>query len=207
MPHVVNGIGTWYSGKRRRHVLRNPCDACGRYGDLESYDTTLYFVVVFRPRSSRSKKVRVLDNCPACSRHRVIPLKKWEQAKAESMEAVLAKVAAAPDDPAVVREGIGTACGFQDDVLFDRLVETMVDDRTRDADTLAAVAAGQAYFARHDEARRHLQAGAGPARRRADPRAARADLPAAEPAGRGGAVLLARVRPRRPGEAAAVCTT
>ncbi len=60
MPSVINGIGTWYYGKRNIHRFRAGCEFCNRVGDLESYDTTLYFVVVFIPVIPIGKK-RILS--------------------------------------------------------------------------------------------------------------------------------------------------
>ena len=49
MPTVINGIGTWYYGKRRSHTYKGICEFCKREVDLVSYDTTLFFVVIFVP--------------------------------------------------------------------------------------------------------------------------------------------------------------
>src|SRR4051812_16732236 len=49
MPFIINGIGTWYYGKRHIHTYDGTCQFCGQVGPLASYDTTLFFVVVFLP--------------------------------------------------------------------------------------------------------------------------------------------------------------
>ena len=49
MPTVHDGIGTWYYGKRRIHRYKSTCSFCQRVGELESYDTTLYFVIFMIP--------------------------------------------------------------------------------------------------------------------------------------------------------------
>ena len=49
MPQVINGIGTWYWGKRNIHAIQSQCQHCGHIGELLSYDTRAYFVVLFIP--------------------------------------------------------------------------------------------------------------------------------------------------------------
>ena len=49
MPSTVNGIGTWYYGKSNLVTRNDTCEFCHNYAELKSYDTTLYFVVVFIP--------------------------------------------------------------------------------------------------------------------------------------------------------------
>ena len=49
MPGVVNGIGTWFWGKSNVYVRRDECASCGHTGDLISYDTRSYIVILFIP--------------------------------------------------------------------------------------------------------------------------------------------------------------
>ena len=58
MPSTVNGIGTWYYGKDNLVTRNDRCEFCGNYGELKSYDTTLYFVVVFIPLIPLGRKRR-----------------------------------------------------------------------------------------------------------------------------------------------------
>ena len=64
MPTVINGIGTWYYGKRRIHSRKGTCESCGRQADLVSFDTTLFVVVVFVPVIPLQRK-RILNQCSA----------------------------------------------------------------------------------------------------------------------------------------------
>lgn len=68
MPTTVNGIGTHYYGKRNHSKRQGTCRACGYTGELESYDTRLFFVVIFIPIVPLGRK-RIIDECPACRRH------------------------------------------------------------------------------------------------------------------------------------------
>ncbi|SIO67937.1 Flp pilus assembly protein TadD, contains TPR repeats [Singulisphaera sp. GP187] len=80
MPGTINGIGTHYYGKKNLHVRTAICGACQRQGNLSSYDTRLWFVVVFIPIIPLGRK-RIIDQCPSCTRHRVADADAFEQAK------------------------------------------------------------------------------------------------------------------------------
>ncbi len=77
MPHTVNGIGTHYYGKANPSQRKAECRACGRTGTLTSYDTRLFFVVIFVPLIPLGRK-RIIDQCATCKRHYVMPLVTWE---------------------------------------------------------------------------------------------------------------------------------
>ena len=80
MPSTINGIGTHYYGKKNVQIRPGVCNSCKRQVNLASYDTGLWFVVLFIPIIPLGRK-RILDSCPACRRHYVLPLQKWESAK------------------------------------------------------------------------------------------------------------------------------
>ncbi len=80
MPSTVNGIGTHYYGKKNLTVRAAVCKSCSRAGNLTSYDTRLWFVVVFIPIVPLGRK-RIIDECPSCTRHYVLKADVYEQAK------------------------------------------------------------------------------------------------------------------------------
>ena len=80
MPTTVNGIGTHYYGKKNQTTRTGPCKSCGRVGNLESYDTRLWFVIVLIPLIPLGRK-RVIDSCPSCRRHFVADADAYEQAR------------------------------------------------------------------------------------------------------------------------------
>src|SRR5262245_51958331 len=80
MPTTVNGVGTHYYGKRNVAVRTAACASCQRVGALESYDTRLWFVILFIPIIPLGRK-RILDSCGACNRHFVANADAYEQAK------------------------------------------------------------------------------------------------------------------------------
>jgi tetratricopeptide (TPR) repeat protein len=151
MPYVVNGVGTWYYGKRRIHRLQGVCDFCNRVGEQQSYDTTLYFVVVFVPLLPLSRK-RILQECPSCKRHRVVALKQWEDAKAKDVANLLEQLKQNPDDRDTILQGLALAVSYQDEGLFDKLADSLAGHRTDDAKIQAQLGAAYSYFARREEA-------------------------------------------------------
>src|SRR4051812_40915606 len=80
MPTTVNGIGTHYYGKKNRVERTAPCRSCHRVGVLTSYDTRLWFVIAFIPVIPLGRK-RIIDECPACTRHMVADAAAYEQAR------------------------------------------------------------------------------------------------------------------------------
>jgi hypothetical protein len=88
MPTTVNGVGTHYYGKRNVSVRTAACKACHRVGPLTSYDTRLWFVVVFVPVIPLGRK-RIIDYCSACSRHYSAGADAYEQAKQLQTSAAL----------------------------------------------------------------------------------------------------------------------
>jgi tetratricopeptide (TPR) repeat protein len=151
MPTVVNGIGTWYYGKQRIHRLKGTCGFCNRVGELESYDTTLYFVVFFVPLLPLARK-RVLEVCRSCQKHRVIPLKQWEAAKEREIALLMEKLEQSPDDRDAVLDAIGLSVAYQDETLFNKLAPALAADRRDDAEIQAQLGWAYNYFARREEA-------------------------------------------------------
>jgi tetratricopeptide (TPR) repeat protein len=95
MPHTINGIGTRYVGQRNVHTRAGVCPHCHRSLSLLSYDTRLWFVVVFIPIIPLGRK-RIIDYCPACRRHYVANWQKWETARQLDISAALEKYRADP---------------------------------------------------------------------------------------------------------------
>src|SRR4051812_26168480 len=80
MPTTVNGIGTHYYGKKNLSTRNGVCGSCHRAGVLESYDTRLWFVVIFIPVIPLGRK-RIIDKCPSCTRHMAVSADQYEQAR------------------------------------------------------------------------------------------------------------------------------
>ncbi len=95
MPHTINGVGTHYYGRGNSQSRPGVCPHCQRSVNLVSYDTRLWFVILFIPVIPLGRK-RITDRCPACSRHYVIDLQKWETAKQLDISGALEKFRSNP---------------------------------------------------------------------------------------------------------------
>jgi tetratricopeptide (TPR) repeat protein len=151
MPTLINGCGTWYCGKRRIHRVKAPCSQCGGFVELESYDTTLYFVIVMIPIIPLGQK-RILESCPSCQRHKIVNLKDWEAGKAKAFNSILEKLQANPDDRETIQMSLGLATVYQDEKLFDKLAEALAGHRTDDAEIQAQLGSAYEYFSRWSDA-------------------------------------------------------
>jgi tetratricopeptide (TPR) repeat protein len=100
MPVTLNGIGTRYYGRHNLTSHPGVCAHCGHNIPLSSYDTRLWFVILFIPVVPLGRK-RILDQCPRCTRHRVLPLAEWDRVKGENIAEQTALMKARPDDPVV----------------------------------------------------------------------------------------------------------
>lgn len=101
MPVTYNGIGTHYYGKKNLQVRPATCRQCGRGVNLSSYDTRLWFVIFFIPIIPIGRK-RIIDACPACRRHYVLDLGKWETAKQLEISGALEKFRSDPSPDSAI---------------------------------------------------------------------------------------------------------
>ena len=71
MPSRVNGIGTWYWGRNNIIARNAKCEFCGNAARLTSYDTTLFFTLLFVPLIPlrRKRGAQPVLTLPAASRH------------------------------------------------------------------------------------------------------------------------------------------
>jgi tetratricopeptide (TPR) repeat protein len=132
MPHVINGIGTWYWGKRNVVGRQGICDQCGAAGTLQSYDTTLFFVILFLPIIPL-KKYHVAQECPRCKRHRAIKLSEWETKRRETVMQAVQGCQAAPRDEAKAVDAIELAGGFEHTQALEALATFVQREQPRSA--------------------------------------------------------------------------
>lgn len=140
MPTVVNGIGTWYSGKSNFHTRMGTCEFCKSYGELKSYDTTVYFVVFFIPLVPLRRK-RVLDECPACHKHMALDLKKWKAQREKELTEQIQALRQDPRNFEKARNAVQAMVAFQDKKMFLLLADGLkhhLGDRAEMQDLLAS---------------------------------------------------------------------
>jgi tetratricopeptide (TPR) repeat protein len=150
MPHVINGIGTWHWGKRNIHKETGSCEFCGRVGELRSYDTTLFFVVVFVPIIPL-KQERVLRSCPSCRKFRVVKLKDWNETKQREILATVEALRTDSRSPENISRAIRTVVSYQDETAFLRLAAVIGEGKVQDAQLNALLGAAYDYFLRYPQ--------------------------------------------------------
>ena len=157
MPFVVNGIGTWYYGKRHIHTFRDNCQFCGNHADLSSFDTTLYFVVVFVPLIPLGQK-RIINQCSYCEKHRVSSLSEWERAKQQDFADVQELLLRDPNNRDATLRTLSLRISYQDEPLFKDILESIGGKWKKDAVIQGLVGDGHAFFARWPEAEQAYRA-------------------------------------------------
>lgn len=111
MPTTYNGVGTHYYGKRNVEARRAECRSCGRHEVMASYDTRLWFVVLFIPVIPLGRK-RIIDDCPSCRRHYAVDADKWETQKQLGISGAMEAYTANPT-PEAAMELHQTMLNFQ----------------------------------------------------------------------------------------------
>ncbi len=111
MPQTINGIGTTYYGKKNLETEIAACESCGYQGEMLSYETGYYFVFLYIPLIPLGRK-QVLDFCPACSHHRVMPVEEWKALKQQVIEQSTTKLAANMENADAAIEHLQTLTAF-----------------------------------------------------------------------------------------------
>ncbi len=150
MPTTVNGVGTHYYGKRNRSVRTATCQSCKRLGALESYDTRLWFVIVFIPIIPLGRK-RILDSCPSCRRHFVADADQYEQNKQLQVSGALDRFRREPAPEAALSVH-GLLLGFREREQAAQFRETVAQQFPNDAELMAGLAAQLDHFSEFDQA-------------------------------------------------------
>lgn len=130
MPTTYNGIGTHYYGRRNPITRDAACPHCHRGTRLVSYDTTLFFVVVFIPIIPLAKK-RIIDQCSSCTRHFAVPLKQYHESRARDYAEADRLMAAAKTEKEAA-QAVGLVLQYRDPAVIYRLIR---EGESRAADT------------------------------------------------------------------------
>jgi len=151
MPHLLNGIGTWYLGKRNLETRTDTCGKCGRTATLSSYDTRLWFLVIFVPVIPLGRK-HVLDECSRCRRHAVVPLARWQAEKTARIGEALAHFAEAPSTAEAAAGAIHACAAFRDGGSLGQVAPAIAQHHAHDPAVLGLLAAAWDQLGHHAEA-------------------------------------------------------
>jgi tetratricopeptide (TPR) repeat protein len=132
MPSTINGIGTHYYGKQNREKNVGVCEQCGHQVELETYDTRMWFCVIFVPLIPLGRK-QILDYCPACTMHRAIPFAEWEALKQEAIQDSAGELREKQDDPEACLQMLGTLAAFHKTDEATKLARMLRDQHSEHA--------------------------------------------------------------------------
>ncbi len=151
MPTTYNGVGTAYWGKSNLEVRRDACEQCHTVGDLKSYDTTKYFVLLFLPLIPLGK-LRILDHCPKCTNHKAIKLKEWQRMRHDSVREAVAAYEKSPHEAELALTAVQTCAFYQDREAFVGLAGKVLSSFGGDAEMVANVGSTLLFFGHFSEA-------------------------------------------------------
>jgi tetratricopeptide (TPR) repeat protein len=123
---------------------------------LSSYDTRLWVDIILIPVIPLGKK-RIIDQCPACTRHAVMNWGDWEQGKKRTSEAVAAYRRKA-DDPQLAEDALKLVVAQRDVPAFLELAPDIERGMKSNARPLAMTASVYELFNRIGDAERCLRA-------------------------------------------------
>jgi hypothetical protein len=155
MPFTLNGVGTWYYGRRNVFQRRDNCESCRAFATLTSYDAGKYFVVLYVPLIPLAK-VRVVDDCAACRKHRVVSLRVWDAARKQETARTAAAQQVSPSDPMLAQAALAAAVLYQNWDAFQAAAALAEQHLADHAPTLALVGEGFMRFSRFEDAARAL---------------------------------------------------
>jgi tetratricopeptide (TPR) repeat protein len=155
MPSTINGVGTHYYGKKNQSVRSAACRSCNRVANLESYDTRLWFVVIFIPIIPLGRK-RILDACPSCTRHYVVKADVYEQTKQLQTSASLDRFRREQSTDSAI-EAHGQLLGFHEHQQAAEFRQTALAKFPDHAGLRAAMAAQLREMSSYDESARLYQ--------------------------------------------------
>jgi len=98
MPRTNDGSGTTYLGKWNHQTQDRECESCHQRVSLVSFETWQCACVLSIPLIPLGKK-QVLDYCPRCQKHRVMPHRDWVRVQEQWIAESSAELPALPDDP------------------------------------------------------------------------------------------------------------
>ena len=155
MPSTINGIGTRYVSKSNLNAREAACSVCNRNCTLNSYDTRLWFVVLFIPVIPLKRK-RIIDMCSLCEYHYAVDADEWEMSKQLNVSGALEKFREQSSVEAAL-EVHGNLCGFQQFKEATEFREAAIQEFPEDADLLAGFAIQMDSFGQVDDATEFYQ--------------------------------------------------
>ncbi len=143
MPTTINGIGTMYYGKRNFRREPGVCEFCGHETQLETYETRLWFTILYIPLIPLGWK-QILGHCRVCTGHQVVPLGEWHRAEEDTIKAAMEKFRRHPNDAEAAVQLLGTLGAFGRNEQASQLAEILARDFPDNAEVQLQLGAWQA---------------------------------------------------------------
>ena len=144
MPFTINGFGTSYAGKKNRHQSLSCCEFCGHEGLLDTYDTLLCLTALFIPLVPL-RRMRVINACPKCRKHRVISLKEWQKTVREAIGDITASPEGKSEADAVA-DLLGALVGLQAYAEFRKVADALEQREWRSMKPLVMLSEAWEHF-------------------------------------------------------------
>ena len=145
MPQTINGIGTWYYGKKNKHLRDGTCEHCGNYAELTSYDTRNFVVFVYIPIIPLGR-FRVVDECGSCAKHYAVPLAEWNEQKRDAVGEAVSALEGDPWNSENAMELVRSCAGYHDRESLARHEAGINQALSNDASGMAFLGSAYEYF-------------------------------------------------------------
>lgn len=151
MPETINGIGTWYYGKKNKRVREDTCEHCGNYAELTSYDTRNFVVFLYIPLIPLGR-FRVVDQCGSCTKHYAVPLAEWNEQKQDAVGEAARALERDPWNSESAMELVRSCCGYHDRESLARHEARIDQALSNDASGMAFLGSAYEYFREPEKA-------------------------------------------------------
>jgi tetratricopeptide (TPR) repeat protein len=155
MPYRLNGCGTWYYGKQDVFEHEGTCPHCGQDVVFTSFSTRKWLTFLFVPVIP-IKRLRIINECPACTRHQAVGLRAYEASRENLYKEVQQKTAQNPKDPQAAIEQLQAYSQFQDWPALQRQIPLTAAGFPNDPQVLSAIGYVYYYFGHLDRAADYL---------------------------------------------------
>ncbi|MGA1825925.1 MAG: hypothetical protein ACMUIP_14815 [bacterium] len=144
MPYTVDGVGTMYYGKKNVLSHQGVCEYCGKQVTLTSYDTRLFFVLIYIPVLPLGQK-RVINDCSSCRKHRVMPLNEYTHVTQNSVDEALSRYHSEPDNKQLALDALDTLFSLNKYDEANTVMQSIEKNFPHDAELLFKFAAWLEY--------------------------------------------------------------
>lgn len=138
-------------GKSNATKRYGACEACGKSGDLATYDTAQFFHLYWIPLIPVGH-IKIIDACPHCDQCRTISPRKYNKLKNKNEAVLLEKLRKTPDDTNLVCEALGHWAVYNDSVNFEKMASIYQHRMQNNSEVLKSISYGYYRLGAYPEA-------------------------------------------------------